>query len=184
MRAQARQARGRCERCWRTVWAPSRSRSAWRRGAVASEVEYDSFGQRSIVAGKPADLARCGYTGREHDAETGLLYSRALPYDPVTGTFLQQDPIGFAAGDLNLYAYVENDPFNRTDPSGLTASATMGANTGRAARRFTPCAGCADLPPCVPHTTARSHPCRSRIPPQRRPGWRRRPTASSQRRSW
>lgn len=34
-------------------------------GAVASEVEYDSFGQRSIVAGTSADLVRYGYTGRE-----------------------------------------------------------------------------------------------------------------------
>nr|WP_286193633.1 RHS repeat-associated core domain-containing protein [Boseongicola sp. H5] len=40
------------------------------------------------------------------------------PYDPLTGRFLQRDPIGFASGDLNLYAYVENDPYNWTDPSG------------------------------------------------------------------
>jgi RHS repeat-associated protein len=30
-----------------------------------------------------------------------------------------QDPIGYAAGDLNLYGYVKNDPVNSTDPAGL-----------------------------------------------------------------
>ncbi|NSX56931.1 RHS repeat-associated core domain-containing protein, partial [Parasulfitobacter algicola] len=37
-------------------------------------------------------------------------------YDPALGQFIQKDPIGFAAGDLNLYAYVWNDPYNWTDP--------------------------------------------------------------------
>ncbi|SFJ26251.1 RHS repeat-associated core domain-containing protein [Jannaschia pohangensis] len=98
-------------------------------GAVASEVEYDSFGQRTYVTGAEADAPRYGYTGREHDAESGLIYYRARHYDPALGQFLQQDPIGFAAGDLNLYAYVENDPFNATDPSGLTSSAESGATS-------------------------------------------------------
>jgi len=38
--------------------------------------------------------------------------------------FLQRDPIGFAAGDLNLYAYTWNDPYNWTDPSGLAVENT------------------------------------------------------------
>ena len=103
-------------------------------GAAASEVEYDSFGQRSYVTGTEADAPRYGYTGREHDAESGLIYYRARHYDPALGQFLQQDPIGFAAGDLNLYAYVENDPFNATDPSGLSLSPEGGASSQAAAQ--------------------------------------------------
>lgn len=34
------------------------------------------------------------------------------------GRFLEPDPIGFEGG-MNLYAYVENDPVNLTDPEGL-----------------------------------------------------------------
>jgi uncharacterized protein RhaS with RHS repeats len=35
------------------------------------------------------------------------------------GRWMQQDPIGFDAGDTNLYRYVGNDPVNSLDPSGL-----------------------------------------------------------------
>ncbi|WP_227288065.1 RHS repeat-associated core domain-containing protein, partial [Boseongicola sp. H5] len=88
-------------------------------GAVAAEYDYDSFGQRTLVQG--TEEVRYGFTSREHDALTGLIHYRARAYDPLTGQFLQRDPIGFASGDLNLYAYVENDPYNFTDPSGLSA---------------------------------------------------------------
>jgi hypothetical protein len=40
-------------------------------------------------------------------------------YDPATGRFLQQDPLGLASGDLSLAAYAANNPVMFTDPSGL-----------------------------------------------------------------
>jgi uncharacterized protein RhaS with RHS repeats len=40
-------------------------------------------------------------------------------YDPRTGRWLSEDPIGFAAADANLYRYVGNSPTNATDPAGL-----------------------------------------------------------------
>ena len=64
---------------------------------------------------------RFGYTGREQDAETGLDYYRARYYDSAVGRFISEDPIGFGAGDANLYRYVGNSPTNYTDPSGLEA---------------------------------------------------------------
>ena len=59
------------------------------------------------------------YTGREYDAESGLYYYRARYYDPTIGRFLNEDPIGFAGGDMNLYAYVWDNPTNFVDPYGL-----------------------------------------------------------------
>ena len=46
-------------------------------------------------------------------------YYRARYYDPKLGRFLSEDPIGFAGGDVNLFAYVRNNPARFTDPSGL-----------------------------------------------------------------
>jgi hypothetical protein len=40
-------------------------------------------------------------------------------FDPSQGRWLSEDPIGFSAGDANLFRYVVNDPTNATDPSGL-----------------------------------------------------------------
>jgi hypothetical protein len=40
-------------------------------------------------------------------------------FDPKVGMFISQDPIGFEAGDANLYRYVGNGPTNAVDPSGL-----------------------------------------------------------------
>lgn len=58
------------------------------------------------------------------------MYYRARHYDAALGQFIQRDPIGFAAGDLNLYAYTWNDPYNWTDPSGLTTAGTIVKGAG------------------------------------------------------
>src|SRR5205085_3754204 len=44
---------------------------------------------------------------------------RARYYDSQTGRWTSEDPLGFAAGDGNLYRYVGNDPTVRTDPTGM-----------------------------------------------------------------
>jgi len=40
-------------------------------------------------------------------------------YDPGTGRFISEDPIGFLGLDANLYGYVGNDPVGFVDPFGL-----------------------------------------------------------------
>jgi RHS repeat-associated protein len=49
---------------------------------------------------------------------TGLLFRRNRYYDPSTGRFTQEDPIGLAGG-LNLYGFAGGDPVNFSDPFGL-----------------------------------------------------------------
>jgi RHS repeat-associated protein len=83
---------------------------------VLQTYTYDAFG--SIVPSTPFRNSFT-YTGREYDEETGLYFYRARYYDPRLGRFLNVDPIGFDGGDTNLYAYVGNNPVNRTDPKGL-----------------------------------------------------------------
>jgi RHS repeat-associated protein len=51
--------------------------------------------------------------------KTNLGYNRNRYYDPQTGRFTQEDPIGLAGG-LNLYGFARGDPVNFGDPFGLT----------------------------------------------------------------
>jgi len=79
--------------------------------------DYDSFGNPKSTT--QTITQPYTYTAREYDPETGLYFYRARQYDAKTGRFLQKDPIGFSAGDVNQYRYVGNSPTNATDPSGL-----------------------------------------------------------------
>ena len=60
-----------------------------------------------------------GYTGRLHDEASGLQNNLNRWYDAGTGRWMSQDPIGFAAGDANVYRYCGNEPIDSTDPQGL-----------------------------------------------------------------
>jgi RHS repeat-associated protein len=82
-------------------------------GAIVERQQYEAFGQNGR-----SGLTRYGYTGREKDEATGLLYYRARWYDPQVGRFVSEDPIGFRGGDANFYNYAVNDPINLTDPDG------------------------------------------------------------------
>ena len=88
---------------------------------------YDSFGRITIYDDGGNEITPNSdkylenpftYTGREYDAETGLYFYRARYYNPQTGTFLSEDPLGFGGGDENLYRYVGNNPLNYIDPGG------------------------------------------------------------------
>jgi RHS repeat-associated protein len=53
---------------------------------------------------------------------TGQMYMRNRFYDPATGRFTQEDPIGIAGG-LNVYGVASGDPVTYSDPYGLCAQA-------------------------------------------------------------
>ncbi|MEU8586386.1 RHS repeat-associated core domain-containing protein [Streptomyces sp. NPDC048664] len=62
-----------------------------------------------------------GFLGKPADADTGLTHVGAREYDPATGRFLSVDPI-LAPDDhesLNGYAYANNTPVTKSDPTGL-----------------------------------------------------------------
>jgi RHS repeat-associated protein len=93
-------------------------------GFLSSSGGYDSFGN-----GNPP-YNRYGFTGREYDGVSGLMYYRARWYDPKVGRFISEDPIGFAGGDINLHGYVGNSPLMRKDPKGLDILVIENGPTG------------------------------------------------------
>ena len=50
---------------------------------------------------------------------TGNVQFAARDYDPATGVWTQADPLGLGAGDLNDYQFVNGNPVNGTDPTGM-----------------------------------------------------------------
>ena len=51
-------------------------------------------------------------------AETGLNQNWNCDYDPLTGKYIESDPIGLRGG-INTYSYVGDNPISGIDPLGL-----------------------------------------------------------------
>jgi RHS repeat-associated protein len=89
-------------------------------GSIAQRIDYDEFGR--VTLDTNAGFQPFGFAGGLYDADTGLVRFGARDYDPETGRWTAKDPIAFAGGDPNLYAYVLNDPINLIDSSGKGAA--------------------------------------------------------------
>ncbi len=93
-------------------------------GTVAHKASYDAYGAKTETG---ATSTPWGYTGRRHDAGTGLQYSRARYYEPTTGRFLAKDRAPRSPGFSAPYGYGEGIPTMLRDPSGHFSIATYTA---------------------------------------------------------
>ena len=98
-------------------------------GVVRGTFSYDAYG--NSVGSTGSYSTPLAYAGQYRDAESGLLYLRARYYDPVTVQFLTRDPL--VALTLSPFAYVEGNPLNATDQSGLVFTSDGSENSDFAA---------------------------------------------------
>ncbi len=94
-------------------------------GEPVEKYTYDVFGRPKITDryGNPLAFSyydnRFMFQGREYIGELGVYDYRHRFYHPEIGRFLQVDPTGFDAGDMNLFRYCGDDPIDGSDPMGL-----------------------------------------------------------------
>jgi RHS repeat-associated protein len=106
------------------------------------------FGDALTGDGQGNDATEHHFTGKERDSESGNDYFSARYYASSMGRFMSPDPlpwIGWQNGDeddqkkfesyianpqnFNMYAYVNNNPLNKTDPTGMNACGTNNDST-------------------------------------------------------
>ena len=106
--------------------------------SVVASYTYDPWGKIISSSGTLADINPLRYRGYYYDPETGFYYLQSRYYDPEIGRFINAD--SYASTDAtgllstNMFAYCENDPVNKSDPSGeafslitIAVGATVGA---------------------------------------------------------
>jgi RHS repeat-associated protein len=116
-------------------------------GSVIQTYTFDSFGKQTASSGSLVNPFQ--YTARESDTETGLYYYRARYYDPSTGRFLSEDPIGFKGG-MDFYSYVHNTVPNVADSFGLRKNKCSWSG------------GCSDMPLPWLRKPCGSSPCKNK----------------------
>jgi RHS repeat-associated protein len=97
-------------------------------GNVVERYVYDPFGQVTVLDAGWSERAASAFAwvylhqGGRFDATSGLYHFRHRDYSPILGRWISLDPLGYEAGDVNLYRAVFNAPTVYTDPSGLIAA--------------------------------------------------------------
>ncbi|MDI6797136.1 MAG: RHS repeat-associated core domain-containing protein [Desulfatibacillaceae bacterium] len=94
-------------------------------GKAVKVLEYDAFGN-IIKDSAPDFFLPIGFAGGLLDRHTGLVRFGFRDYDCQIGRWTAKDPIGFAAGDVDLFGYVGNDPVNGVDATGLFVGLLFG----------------------------------------------------------
>jgi len=90
--------------------------------SVVASYSYDPWGKLLSSSGTLANVNPLRYRGYYYDSETGFYYLQSRYYDPAIGRFINAD--SYASTDAtgllstNMFAYCENDPVNKSDPSG------------------------------------------------------------------
>jgi len=91
-------------------------------GTIQAQYAYDPYGQVTKIAGSGPD-SDFQYAGYYYHSRSGLNLTLNRAYNASLGRWINRDPIE-EAGGINLYAYVDNDPVDSVDISGLATCST------------------------------------------------------------
>jgi RHS repeat-associated protein len=86
-------------------------------GNMAAHYEYDPFGNVVVSSGNYAVANPWRFSTKPVDAETGYSYYGYRYYNPVTGRFINRDPIE-EQGGANLYGFCYNNSISMFDTLG------------------------------------------------------------------
>jgi RHS repeat-associated protein len=97
-----------------------------------------------------------GFVGGTTDPATGLTNLGAREYNPATSSFISTDPLlnPYQPGDLNPYAYAQDDPATNSDPAGLMICMAGGGCASLQYWEAHPQASQPQQSPPVPQSTA------------------------------
>jgi RHS repeat-associated protein len=127
---------------WRGQYERGNASGGWplctgSNGPNCISVAWPAPQARTFLDGVPAEAGDwVGSLIKDQRDASGLLYRRNRYYDPSTGQFTQEDPIGVAGG-FNLYGFAGADPINSADPFGLCVDLSRPECQQRAAAGFT-----------------------------------------------
>ena len=119
-------------------------------GELVVEYKYDPWGNllETIIGVDETDSKYAAYNnmglrnplryrGYIYDRDTGLYYLQSRYYDPTIGRFINADTYTTTDTDgllsTNMFAYCENNPVNRSDPTGTISHLVVGAAVGAVA---------------------------------------------------
>ncbi len=100
-------------------------------GVLNEKYAYDPFGEVTIYNAGGTTISTTAYgwsnnhQGGRLSVESALYYFRNRDYSATLGQWVSDDPLGYAAGDLNLRRYVGNNATNGFDPLGLADPTQM-----------------------------------------------------------
>jgi RHS repeat-associated protein len=103
-------------------------------GEITWQGSWHAWGSPTRAEGVPPAVGWRGLMSSGPDLP--YLAAAFRDYDPTTGTWLQQDPLGVDGG-TNIYAYADGDPVNLSDPLGLCVrQLSLEARIERASEAF------------------------------------------------
>jgi RHS repeat-associated protein len=87
-------------------------------GSVVEATSYYPSGAKRHEELVRAIETHYGFSQKERDDESGLLYFGHRYEHPALGRWISTDPLGEKGGGPNPYAYVDNNPLKLRDPDG------------------------------------------------------------------